>query len=332
MHLSSRHILGVRWITGVRHKKGSCHQEAVFSQREIFWQEVDDLLWNRKKKKKPIKEKGMFHVEQTKASDNQNVRPALLMKRTISIANQKGGVAKTTTAVNLSACLALSGRKILLVDIDPQGNATSGLGVDRDKLAASIYDLLLGEVETEQVIIKSLMENLDLIPANISLAGAEVEMVDMESRETRLREALKVIKNNYDYIFIDCPPSLGLLTINALTAADSVLIPIQCEYYALEGVGQLLQTVNLVQRRLNPRLELEGVLLTMFDARTNLAIQVVDEVKNYFGNKVFSTVIPRNVRLSEAPSHGKPVVTYDPRSKGAILYQELAQEVIEHEK
>jgi chromosome partitioning protein len=290
------------------------------------------LLWNRKKKIKPKITKGMFHVEQMpKTSEKKDVQPASLMKRTICIANQKGGVAKTTTAINLSACLAVSGRRVLLVDTDPQGNATSGLGVDRDKLEASVYDLLLGEVETEQVIIKSLMENLDLIPANISLAGAEIEMVGMDNRECRLREALKTIKNNYDYIFIDCPPSLGLLTINALTAADRVLIPIQCEYYALEGVGQLLQTINLVQRRLNPKLELEGVLLTMFDARTNLAIQVVDEVKGYFGNKVFSTIIPRNVRLSEAPSHGKPVIDYDPRSKGAILYQELAQEVIEHE-
>lgn len=290
------------------------------------------MLWNRKKKIKPKITKGMFHVEQMpKTSEKKDVQPASLMKRTICIANQKGGVAKTTTAINLSACLAVSGRRVLLVDTDPQGNATSGLGVDRDKLEASVYDLLLGEVETEQVIIKSLMENLDLIPANISLAGAEIEMVGMDNRECRLREALKTIKNNYDYIFIDCPPSLGLLTINALTAADRVLIPIQCEYYALEGVGQLLQTINLVQRRLNPKLELEGVLLTMFDARTNLAIQVVDEVKGYFGNKVFSTIIPRNVRLSEAPSHGKPVIDYDPRSKGAILYQELAQEVIEHE-
>lgn len=274
----------------------------------------------------------MFHVEQPKTGGNQDVRPARPMRRTICIANQKGGVAKTTTAVNLSACLALSGRTILLVDIDPQGNATSGLGVDRNKLSASIYDLLLGEAGIEQVIIKSLMEKLDLIPANISLAGAEIEMVEMENREARLREALKVIKNNYDYILIDCPPSLGLLTINALTAADRVLIPIQCEYYALEGVGQLLQTIDLVQRCLNPRLELEGVVLTMFDARTNLAIQVVDEVKDYFGDKVFSTVIPRNVRLSEAPSYGKPVITYDPRSKGATLYQELAQEVIGHEE
>lgn len=291
------------------------------------------MLWNRKKNKKLKRKKGMFHVEQSpQITDNQGIRPAPQTTRMITIANQKGGVAKTTTAVNLSACLAASGRRVLLVDIDPQGNATSGLGIDSDKLDLSVYDLLLGEAETEQVIVNLQIENLDVIPADISLAGAEIEMVGMENRECRLREALKVIKDRYHYIFIDCPPSLGLLTVNALTAADRVLIPIQCEYYALEGVGQLLQTINLVQRRLNPLLELEGVLLTMFDARTNLAIQVVDEVKNYFGNKVFRTVIPRNVRLSEAPSHGKPVITYDPRSKGAILYQELAQEVMEHEE
>lgn len=291
------------------------------------------MLWNRKTEKKQNKRKGMFHVEQSsKTIDNLDVETAPSINRVITIANQKGGVAKTTTAINLSACLATYGRKILLVDIDPQGNATSGLGIDRDGLEHSIYDLLLGEIETEQVVVKSEINNLDLIPANISLAGAEIEMVGMENREFRLRDALKKIKDNYHYIFIDCPPSLGLLTINALTAADRVLIPIQCEYYALEGVGQLLQTINLVQRRLNPQLELEGVLLTMFDARTNLAIQVVDEVKNYFGNKVFRTVIPRNVRLSEAPSHGKPVIIYDPRSRGALLYQELALEVIEHEK
>lgn len=291
------------------------------------------MLWNRKSKKKTKRKKGMFHVEQFSQKDNnQDVRPLPSVTRIITIANQKGGVAKTTTAVNLSACLAAWGRKVLLVDIDPQGNATSGLGVDRDNLTASIYDLLLGEGEIEGVIIDTGIENLDLVPANISLAGAEIEMVGMEKRETKLRDFLIPIKDRYHYIFIDCPPSLGLLTINALTAASSVLIPIQCEYYALEGVGQLLQTINLVQQRLNPHLLLEGVLLTMFDARTNLAIQVVDEVKDYFGNKVFSTVIPRNVRLSEAPSHGKPVITYDPRSKGAILYQELAQEVMEDEE
>ena len=288
------------------------------------------MLWNRKKKEKTKQKKGMFHVEHSAPTiDNKGDPGVKLPPRVVAIANQKGGVAKTTTAVNLSACLAASGRKVLLVDTDPQGNATSGVGVDRDQLELSIYDLLLGEAETEQVITKLEFDNLDLIPANISLAGAEIELVGMENRENRLRTALQVVKDKYDFVFIDCPPSLGLLTINALTAADSVLIPIQCEYYALEGVGQLLQTVNLVQQRLNPHLELEGILLTMFDARTNLAIQVVDEVKNYFGDKVFSTIIPRNVRLSEAPSHGKPVVAYDPRSRGALLYQELAQEVLE---
>ncbi len=267
------------------------------------------------------------------AEKGENIAPPPDMEpRVIAIANQKGGVAKTTTAINLTACLAASKRKVLLVDIDPQGNSTSGLGVDRDKLEISIYDVLLGEAEAEESVISLPFQNLDLIPANISLAGAEIELVGIDDREYRLRNALQAIKNNYHYVFIDCPPSLGLLTINALTAADRVLIPIQCEYYALEGVGQLLQTVNLVQRRLNPQLELEGVLLTMFDARTNLAIQVVDEVKDFFGNKVFQTIIPRNVRLSEAPSHGKPVITYDPRSRGAQLYQELAQEVMESEK
>lgn len=291
------------------------------------------MLWNRKGKKKTKQKKGMFHVEQfSQKGNNQGVKTLPSVTRIIAIANQKGGVAKTTTAVNLSACLAAWDRKVLLVDIDPQGNATSGLGVDRDNLTASIYDLLLGEREIEGVIVDTGIENLDLVPANISLAGAEIEMVGMEKRETKLRDCLMPIKDRYHYIFIDCPPSLGLLTINALTTASSVLIPIQCEYYALEGVGQLLQTINLVQQRLNPHLFLEGVLLTMFDARTNLAIQVVDEVKNYFGDKVFSTVIPRNVRLSEAPSHGKPVITYDPRSKGAILYKELAQEVMEDEE
>jgi len=289
------------------------------------------LLWNRKKKKNN-KKKGLFHVEQSAERGEKIAPPPDMEPRVIAIANQKGGVAKTTTAINLSACLAAAKRKVLLVDIDPQGNSTSGLGVDRDQLEISIYDVLLGEAGVEEAVRSLPFENLDLIPANISLAGAEIELVGMNDREYRLRKALDAIKNNYHYVFIDCPPSLGLLTINALTAADRVLIPIQCEYYALEGVGQLLQTINLVQRRLNPQLELEGVLLTMFDARTNLAIQVVDEVKDFFGNKVFQTIIPRNVRLSEAPSHGKPVITYDPRSRGAQLYQELAQEVMEHEK
>jgi chromosome partitioning protein len=252
--------------------------------------------------------------------------------RIIAIANQKGGVGKTTTAVNLGASLAVAGKRVLLVDIDPQGNATSGLGINRTQLTRCIYNLLLGEAEEQDVLVATQVAGLDLIPATINLAGAEIEMVGIENREMLLRHALQALRQRYDYILIDCPPSLGLLTLNALTAADNVLIPLQCEYYALEGLGQLLHTIKLVQEHLNPSLELEGVLLTMFDARTNLAIQVVDEVKSYFGDKVFSAVIPRNVRLSEAPSHGKPVLFYDARSRGSLLYQEVAQELIENEK
>ncbi len=275
----------------------------------------------------------MFHVEHSHQNNQDKAgRPELTMAaRIIAIANQKGGVAKTTTAVNLSACLAAAGKKVLLADIDPQGNATSGLGVARDNLGRCIYDLLLGEATAEELIIATQTPGLDLIPATINLAGAEIELVNLPHREARLRNALHLLRDRYDYIFIDCPPSLGLLTINALTSADRVLIPIQCEYYALEGLGQLLQTIQLVQQRLNRQLKLEGVLLTMFDARTNLSIQVVEEVKDYFGDKVFRTIIPRSVRLSEAPSHGKPVISYDSRSRGALLYQELAQEVMQHE-
>jgi len=292
--------------------------------------EAGELLWGRKRNDQ---KREMFHVEHSPETlDNSVFQPDHNVRRVITIANQKGGVAKTTTAVNLGACLARAGRKVLLVDTDPQGNATSGLGVDRSSLSVCIYNLLLGEEQPEKVIVPTQIENLDLIPATINLAGSEIELVNMPNRENRLRSALTPLRQSYNYIFIDCPPSLGLLTINALTAADRVLIPIQCEYYALEGVGQLLQTVRMVQQHLNPGLEIEGILLTMFDARTNLAIQVVEEVKNYFGDKVFRTIIPRNVRLSEAPSHGKPVIAYDARSRGALLYQELAQEVIQHEK
>ncbi len=250
------------------------------------------------------------------------------MVKVIALANQKGGVGKTTTAVNLSACLAQLGRKVLLVDSDPQGNATSGLGLDKRDVKKSIYDLLVNDVPARDAIVETEFENLSIIPATINLAGAEIELVNMMSRENRLKNALERVKHDYDYVIIDCPPSLGVLTINALTAASSVMIPVQCEYYALEGVSMLMNTIQLVQRNLNPALKLEGVVMTMFDARTNLAEDVVSEVKKFFEAKMYSTIITRNVRLSEAPSHGQPIIVYDPRSKGAELYQELAKEVV----
>jgi chromosome partitioning protein len=250
------------------------------------------------------------------------------MTKVIAIANQKGGVGKTTTAINLAACIASLGKKVLLVDIDPQGNATSGLGVDKNKTENSIYNVLIGEESIKKNLVKTKYENLFILPSNIQLAGAEIELVMMISREYKLKNAISEIKDEFDYIFIDCPPSLGLLTLNALTAADTVLVPIQCEYYALEGLGQLMNTISLVKRYLNKTLEVEGVLLTMFDPRTNLSIQVVEEVKKYFKDKVYRTIIPRNVRLSEAPSHGKPIIVYDSKSKGAEVYMELAKEVL----
>ena len=234
------------------------------------------------------------------------------MGKVISVANQKGGVGKTTTTVNLSTLLAKKGKKVLLIDADPQGNATSGLGITKD-IELSVYDILVGDTEFNETIQESAIKNLKVCPSNISLAGAEVELVSMLSREQRLKTKLDVIKDQYDYILIDCPPSLGLITLNAFTASDSVLIPVQCEYFALEGLGQLLNTVNLVKKHLNKNLEIEGALLTMYDARTNLSNQVVKEVKKYFENKVYKTVIPRNVRLSEAPSYGMPISLYDPR-------------------
>nr|WP_285842814.1 AAA family ATPase [Metabacillus litoralis] len=251
-----------------------------------------------------------------------------IVGKIIAIANQKGGVGKTTTSVNLGACLAYIGKRVLLVDVDPQGNATSGIGIEKADVAHCIYDILVDDVDAKDVIKSTAVENLDIIPATIQLAGAEIELVPTISREVRLKRALEAVKDQYDYMVIDCPPSLGLLTINALTASDAVLIPVQCEYYALEGLSQLLNTVRLVQKHLNTDLTIEGVLLTMLDARTNLGIQVIDEVKKYFQDKVYKTIIPRNIRLSEAPSHGQPIIIYDPRSRGAEVYLDLAKEVV----
>ncbi len=248
------------------------------------------------------------------------------MGKIICIANQKGGVGKTTTAVNLSACLAEAGKKVLLVDEDPQGNATSGVGVRAGK--RTVYEALLGECTLEKTIEKTRLKSLHVSPADIRLAGAELELANLDRREYRLRAALESVRKDYDYLLIDCPPSLGLLTVNALTAAQSILIPIQCEYYALEGVSALMGTVQRVKKGLNPGLEIEGVLLTMLDGRTNLGLQVVAEVKRHFKNQVFQTTVPRNVRLGEAPSHGLPIHLYDPRSTGAEAYRALAQEVI----
>ena len=249
------------------------------------------------------------------------------MGKVISVANQKGGVGKTTTAVNLSALLAKKGKKVLLIDTDPQGNATSGVGVDKT-VSFSVYDVLVDDVEIENTLQLTEMKNLEVCPSNINVAGAEVQLVSKENREYKLKEKIEKIKNDYDYVIIDCPPSLGLVTLNAFTASDSVLIPIQCEYYALEGLGQLINTINLVKKHLNKNIEIEGALLTMYDARTNLSNQVVKEVKKYFDNKVYKTVIPRNVRLSEAPSYGMPITEYDARSKGAKSYEKFTKEFL----
>ena len=253
------------------------------------------------------------------------------MGKVISIANQKGGVGKTTTSVNFSTILAKKGKKVLLIDTDPQGNATSGLGIDKN-VNFSIYDVIINDVEIDNTIQQTMVKNLEVCPSNINLAGAEVELVSMEDREYKLKEKIDSQKDKYDYIIIDCPPSLGLITLNAFTASDSVLIPVQCEYYALEGLGQLLNTIQLVQEHLNENLQIEGALLTMFDARTNLSNQVVREVNKYFENKVYKTVIPRNVKLSEAPSYGMPISIYDPRSKGAKSYDKFVKEFLKKNK
>ncbi len=249
------------------------------------------------------------------------------MGKVISVANQKGGVGKTTTTVNLGTILAKKGKKVLLIDADPQGNATSGLGVEKE-VEASTYDILVNDTTLEEALEKTIIKNLKICPANMNLAGAEVELVSMMSREQRLKEKIEPIKEQFDYILIDCPPSLGLITLNAFTASDSVLIPVQCEYFALEGLGQLLNTINLVKKHLNKNIQVEGALLTMYDIRTNLSNQVVKEVKKYFDNKVYKTVIPRNVRVSEAPSYGMPITEYDPRSKGAKSYTKFAKEFL----
>lgn len=251
------------------------------------------------------------------------------MGKAIAIFNQKGGVGKTTTNINLAACLAKKGKKILVLDIDPQGNTTSGLGIEKKALKKSSYDLMIeDDINAEDVILKTGVDNLDIIPANVSLSGAEVELAIIRGREKRLKKALNQVKEKYDFIFIDCPPSLGLLTINSLTAVDSVLIPIQCEFYALEGVAQLMNTIEIVRKNLNEKLYVQGVILSMFDGRTNLSVQVVEEVKKYFREKVYKTVIPRNVRLAEAPSYGLPIIEYDPKSKGAEAYREFADEFL----
>ncbi|HOE56371.1 MAG TPA: AAA family ATPase [Bacillota bacterium] len=250
------------------------------------------------------------------------------MSKSIAVFNQKGGVGKTTTVINLCACLADKGKKVLMIDIDPQGNTTSGVGIDKTALEKTIYDILINNEDPKDCIIDTKRKNLFIIPSSVQLAGAEIELTEVQKRELKLRECIEGIKSDFDYVFVDCPPSLGLLSINALSAVDSVLIPIQCEYYALEGVGQLMNTIKLVKKSLNPDLDVEGVVLSMFDGRTNLSIQVVDEVKKYFKGKVYTTLIPRNVRLAEAPSHGMSIIEYDIKSKGAESYMDLADEFI----
>ena len=254
------------------------------------------------------------------------------MGRIIAVANQKGGVGKTTTSINLAACLAEKGKKVHAVDMDPQGNLTSGLGVDKDSVEKSIYELIIGEVDIKEVINKEVLENLDIIPTSIDLSAAEIELIGVDDKEYILRNAIDQVKDQYDFVIIDCPPSLSMLTINAMTTADSVIVPIQCEYYALEGLSQLIHTVELVKDRLNSKLEIEGVVFTMYDARTNLSLQVVENVKDNLQQNIYKTIIPRNIRLAEAPSYGLPINKYDPKSTGAESYMRLADEVIEREE
>ena len=251
------------------------------------------------------------------------------MGRIIAIANQKGGVGKTTTSINLSSCIAAKGKKVLVVDIDPQGNTTSGYGIEKNDLDNTIYELMLGDCSIEDCIIKDVIENISILPSNVNLAAAEIELIGVDKKEYILKNEIDWVKDRYDYIIIDCPPSLSLLTVDAMTTADSVLVPIQCEYYALEGLSQLIHTVNLVKERLNPNLEMEGVVFTMYDSRTNLSAQVVENVKSHLNQKVYRTVIPRNIRLAEAPSYGQPINIYDPKSAGAESYLALAEEVID---
>ncbi len=304
-------------------------------KREIK-KETDFKRVEKKEKliKKPIEEEIKEVKEEIKTKINEKIKTKVKKKiaRVIALTNQKGGVGKSTTAINMSACLAEMGENIVLIDVDPQANTTSGLGVNKYKVDKSIYDAIIGKANIKELVLNTSVEGLSLIPSNINLAGAEIELVNMMMREHRLRKVIEPIRNNYDFIIIDCPPALGILTINALVAADEVIVPIQCEYYALEGLGQLIKTIELVKNNLNKNLEISGFVMTMYDSRTKLASQVVEEVKRYFGEKVYKTIIPRNVRVSEAPSYGLPVIFYDPNCKGSLAYKNFTKEVINHGK
>ena len=298
-------------------------EESVDSPEEyvVTTREIDEVT-------SPVDNEGYEPTQLKKYADKKPVTHTIGQTKVIAVLNQKGGVGKSTTSINLAAALGAMNKQVLLVDLDPQGNSSSGLGIDTGLVESCIYNVLLDDVPLQDVIIPDVCEGLDVAPATINLAGAEVELVSEMARENRLKDAVGQMRGKYDYIFIDCPPSLGLLTVNALVAADKLLIPIQCEFYALEGVTKLLDSMKRVKTRLNPSLEISGVLLTMYDNRTTLSKQVVDEVKSYFGRTVFNTLIPRTVKLSEAPSYGMPITEYDPRGKGAISYIELAKEVI----